>query len=312
MNKHYHRLMLMLLHGSAHLYASTSALVITTYGRNKKPVGLRPSSLGRASEIHSTESIEGFDSNISLPRCMVLALIASSILLPLPSPASVVSPTGSVQQTHAASTSCSAGGWSSSNIITAADLSGLPPSSITELGLKAATFERPQITLNGKSRNPQTSKSKSREPILQGLVYFPERAPTDSSATVQAGQQESQQLDYYSDILVLTAVSATDLDGPVLAGAKLPIDGIRFPFSFQMYEENLLMSRPGVRQAWEGVVDSGDIVVRASICPQDSSAFPCQENERKRFAQGVAKLISNLPGLKEGENIRAPASLALQ
>ncbi len=240
------------------------------------------------------------------------------MLLPLPSFASGISPTGSIQETHAASTSCSAGSWSCSNVIAAADLSSLSPSSITELGLKAATEDRPQITLNGKYMNPKTSKqtvstkSKPREPILQGLVYFPERAPTDSTAAVQAGQQESQQLDYYSDILVLTAVSATDLDGPVLAGAKLPIDGIRFPFSFQMYEENLLMSRPGVQHTWEGVVDSGDVVVRASICPQDSSAFPCQENERKKYAEGVAKLISNLPGLNEGEHIRAPTSLALQ
>lgn len=311
--------MLTLIHGSAHFYASTSALLlIPTHGCDKKPWGLRPSSLGGASENHSTELIEGVRFNTFLLRCNVLALISSSILLPLPSLASGIFPTGSIQETYDVSTSCSAGGWSSSNVIIASDFSALSPSPITELGLKAATEDRPQITLNGEYMNPQTSKqtvstkSKHREPILQGLVYFPEQAPTESSATVQAGQQESQQLDYYSDILVLTAVSATDLDGPVLAGAKIPIDGIRFPFSFQMYGENLLISRPGVRHAWEGVVDSGDVVVRASICPRDSSAFPCQENERKKYAEGVAKLISILPGLKEGEHIRAPASLALQ
>jgi hypothetical protein len=72
------------------------------------------------------------------------------------------------------------------------------------------------------------------------------------------------------------------------------------------------MSRPGVRHVWEDAVDTGDIVVSASICPSDSSAFPCQDNEQKKYAEGVAKLINNLPGLKEGEHIRAPASLALQ
>ncbi|KAL3797198.1 hypothetical protein ACHAW5_006060 [Stephanodiscus triporus] len=158
-----------------------------------------------------------------------------------------------------------------------------------------------------------STKSKPREPILQGLVYFPERAPTDSAAKVPAVVQlERQQLDYYSDVLVLTAVSATDPDGPVLAGAKFPVSSVRFPFSFQMYEENLLTSRPGVLDAWASVVDTEDIVLKATICPSDSSDFPCQDNERKKYAQGVAKLISNLPGLQEGEHIRAPASLALQ
>jgi hypothetical protein len=317
MTKYYNLMVLMLILGSAHNYSSTSALLLKSiHGRDKKPRGRRPSSLGGALDNHSTELIDFFQSNILLRRCNVLALIASSVLLPLPSLASCISSIGSVQQTY--STSCCADGWSSSNVISAEDLFSLSPSTITDLGLKAATEDKPQITLNGKSTNTQTSKqtlsiiSKPREPILQGLVYFPERAHSDSTVIVQAGQQESQQLDYYNDILVLTAISATDLDRRVLAGAKFPVSSARFPLSFQMYEENLLISRPGVRHVWENIVDTGDIVVRASICPRDSSAFPCQDSERKKYAEGVAKLISNLPGLTEGEHIRAPASLALQ
>ena len=319
---YYHRptrlsLILMLIHASAHLYLSTSALSLRlTRGRNRSPSDLRPLSLVRASEHHSTELTYGFHIDRLLLQCNVFALVASSILLPSPTFASGVSSTDSIQQTN--SVSYYAGSWSSSNVITAADLSALSPSSITELGLKPATEDMPQIMLNGGSKNAQTSKQtkstkiKAREPILQGLVYFPERAPTDSTAEIPAAQQESKELDYYSDVLVLTAVSASDPDGPVLAGAKFPVSSVRFPFSFQMYEENLLMSRPGVRDAWENVVNTGDIVLRANICPSDSSAFPCQDYDRKKYAQGVAKLVSNLPGLRDGEHIRAPASLALQ
>ena len=310
-------LILMLIHASAHLYLSTSALSLRlTRGRNRSPSDLRPLSLVRASEHHSTELTDGFHIDRLLLQCNVFALVASSILLPSPTFASGVSSTDSIQQTN--SVSYDAGSWSSSNVITAADLSALSPSSITELGLKPATEDMPQIMLNGGSINAQTSKQtkstkiKAREPILQGLVYFPERAPTDSTAEIPAAQQESKELDYYSDVLVLTAVSASDPDGPVLAGAKFPVSSVRFPFSFQMYEENLLMSRPGVRDAWENVVNTGDIVLRANICPSDSSAFPCQDYDRKKYAQGVAKLVSNLPGLRDGEHIRAPASLALQ
>merc|ERR1712029_1214720 len=109
----------------------------------------------------------------------------------------------------------------------------------------------------------------------------------------------------------LTAVSAAQPDGPILAGAKFPVSSVRFPFFFQMYEENLLMSRTGVRDSWESVVDTGDVIMRASICPSDSITYPCKEEYTKKHAEGVAKLITNLPGLNEGEKIRAPASLAL-
>ena len=174
--------------------------------------------------------------------------------------------------------------------------------------------------LNGGRANQQPSQQTSitrkttatREPILQGLVYFPERAPTDPNVKVSSGPQVKQQLDYYSDILVLTAVSATQPDGPELAGAKFPVSSVRFPFSFEMYDANLLTNRAGVKDAWESVAKTGDVILRASICPSDASTFPCDEKETKKSAEGIAKLITNLPGLEEGAAIRAPASLALQ
>ena len=93
---------------------------------------------------------------------------------------------------------------------------------------------------------------------------------------------------------------------------KIKLSSVRFPFSFEMYDANLLTNRAGVKDAWESVAKTGDVILRASICPSDASTFPCDEKETKKSAEGVAKLITNLPGLEEGAVIRAPASLALQ
>ena len=197
------------------------------------------------------------------------------------------------------------------------DLSSMTADSVTQLGLKPPTSDKPQIMFNRvseSSKKQQTtsqSKGNSREPILQGLVYFPEIAPRDPSAKVAPDQQKKQALDYYSDILVLTAISATQPDGPVLAGAKFPVSTVRFPFSFQMYKENLLTSRSGVEETWNKISKTEDVILKASICPSDAVALPCDSKESKKSAEGIAKLITNLPGLKEGEVIRAPASLPL-
>ena len=197
------------------------------------------------------------------------------------------------------------------------DLSSMTADSVTtELGLKPPTSEKPQIMFNRVSESSKkltTSRSKenSREPILQGLVYFPEKAPRDSEAKVAPDQQKKLALDYYSDILVLIAVSATQPDGPVLAGAKFPVSNVRFPFSFQMYKENLLTSKSGVEDTWNRIAKTEDVILRASICPSDAAVLPCDSKENKKSAEGIAKLITNLPGLKEGEVIRAPASLPL-
>lgn len=192
-----------------------------------------------------------------------------------------------------------------------------PSSFVAELGLKPATDSKPQITLKGRMEEEQSlqhekSQKSNRIPILQGLVYFPEFAPKESTDKVHEGEKVTQQVDYFNDLLILTAVSSSQPSGPILAGAKIPISSLRFPFSFQMYEENLLVGTPGVRAAWENAVNSEDIILRAVICPSNSSLFPCVDMERKKYAEGVAKLISKLPGLKEEDQIRAPASLPLQ
>lgn len=246
-----------------------------------------------------------------LRRCQlsVMALVASTLIL-FPS-ASVAT----AQQT--CSLSDCGGVWPTS-ILATANLSSITPSSIADLGLKPPTDQKPQIMFNGGAPNVQppqqttSLKTDGKKPILQGLVYFPERAPKVPSEVSPSGPQVKEQVDYYSDILVLTAVSAAYPEGPVLAGAKFPVSSVRFPFSFQMHRENLLTNRPGVQEAWESVATTGDVILRASVCPSDASSFPCNNAETKRSAEGLAKLITNLPGMEEGQIIRAPASLALQ
>ncbi|KAL3798076.1 hypothetical protein HJC23_012367 [Cyclotella cryptica] len=175
-----------------------------------------------------------------------------------------------------------------------------------ELGLTPPTADRPQIMLPGNS----PGRTRERTPVLQGLVYFPEQLDTKFS---------NQPIDYLDDVLVITAVPASQPDGSILAGAKVPLSMVRFPFMFKMYEENLMLNKLGMKDSWFGTMKSEegepqleDILVVARICPSDATIFPCNDAESKRYSQGVAKVITNLPGLKEGEVVRAPASLPLQ
>ena len=255
-----------------------------------------------------SKPIAEYDPREVLRRCntalmAVLASAAISMVCPSPSVASTQCNHQAIIQSEVMSSSVVVS-------LSASDLSSINPSSISELGLKPATEEKPQI-LPAKSMQQRTDTNSGRVPILQGLVYFPQKAPTDPAVKVQSGPQVKEQLDYYSDILVLTAVSATEPNGPVLAGAKFPVSSVRFPFSFQMFKENLLTSKPGVSEGWDKVATTGDVILRARICPSDAPKFPCEDNETKKSAEGVAKLVTNLPGLPEGGTIRAPASLAL-
>jgi len=93
-----------------------------------------------------------------------------------------------------------------------------------------------------------------------------------------------------------------------------------------MFQENLLINREGVKEAWFGTASSDgnsnkmsggvaatqDVIIRAYICPSDAQSFPCDAGQVKRYAEGIAKLITDLEGMGKGDVIRAPASLALR
>ena len=176
---------------------------------------------------------------------------------------------------------------------------------IGALDLKPATESQPQIKLPKKYQGGKSLQN-DRRPLLQGLVYFAEQQTLGSSYPS----------DYNDDLLILTAYpidSNGNRQDTVLAGAKIPISTTRFPFLFQMYKENLTIKN--ARDIWFGTGEGGeqeDVVVEARICPKDSIQLPCSDREMRRFARGIGKVLSGLPGLEEGQIVRAPASLSLQ
>jgi hypothetical protein len=109
------------------------------------------------------------------------------------------------------------------------------------------------------------------------------------------------------DTIVLTVRATNHFDAGVLAGAKIPVSKIRFPLQFSMFPQNLLVTP----EQWEEVKND-DLLVQAKICPEGASALPCPDAETIMRAEGIAKAIRNLPGLEEGTQIRAAASIQLQ
>lgn len=143
--------------------------------------------------------------------------------------------------------------------------------------LKAPTEDTPQIIL------PRSDIQDQNLPLVQGLVYL-------------SNPQLVRPLP--SDMLILTVRDWTAPD-QVLAGAKVPVSRIRFPFSFAMSERNVV---PGKS------LSEKDLLINAKLCP---SATPCSDEEASLKADGIAKLVRNLPG-SDGASIRAGASLGLK
>lgn len=143
--------------------------------------------------------------------------------------------------------------------------------------LKAPTEDTPQIVL------PQGAIQEENAPLVQGLVYLTK-------------PQRVQPLP--SDMLLVTV---RDFEAPdeVLAGAKIPVSRIRFPLNFAMSERNVVLGKS---------LSDKDLLVKARLCPSDT---PCSDEEARLKADGIAKLLKNLPG-SEGTSIRVGASLGLQ
>lgn len=105
------------------------------------------------------------------------------------------------------------------------------------------------------------------------------------------------------DTIVVT-VRDVSFPDKVLAGAKIPVSKTRFPVNLRFYSQNIVDV-----PAWER---AGDVLVRAQVCSAESASIPCSEEEVSVKAEGIAKLIRNLPGLPEGTTVRAGASLPLK
>ena len=104
------------------------------------------------------------------------------------------------------------------------------------------------------------------------------------------------------DTIVVTVYSDKD-DSTVLAGAKIPVSRARFPVTLRLFSQNIIDADAWKKQA-------GDLVVRAVVCPSTAGAVPCDQSTMQ--AQGVAKMIRNLPGMPEGAGVRAAAALPLK
>jgi hypothetical protein len=132
-----------------------------------------------------------------------------------------------------------------------------------------------------------------------GLVYFvnpsvsiPKTLPTDT---------------------IVIQVSDMNHPNDILAAAKIPLNRVRLPLSFQMFPQNMLTTTsPDNNKLWNQAQENSDLLVQAFVCPQET-ALPCSLQESKLQARGIAKLVRNLPGvLPEGVGIRTAAALPLQ
>ena len=154
------------------------------------------------------------------------------------------------------------------------------------------------------------NRNEGKSPIVQGLAYL-----------VDGGEIRPSP----ADTLVITAAAASRPDA-ILAGAQFPIARARFPLQFNMYDENVVLptqlqsdssSKPSSRggrrgEVWYQATQDEDVIVTARVCPEDAVILPCADSESSFRAKGLCKLLRGLPGMKEGQVVRTPASLALE
>jgi len=171
-----------------------------------------------------------------------------------------------------------------------------------ENGLSQPTDERPQIKPptqlqappGGSMSNTQIAKGmgkgKARAPIVEGMVYMMEKYERPDP----------------SDIIVLTVTSRSQPD-EILAGAKYPVYRARLPFNFQLYEANILK---GKYDSYQNSAD-GDLMVEATVCPQEAASFPCSKTENLYEAKSISKMLQ-IPGMQDGDLVRTPAALPLK
>jgi hypothetical protein len=159
-------------------------------------------------------------------------------------------------------------------------------------GLTPPTSQRPQIKPPAQLQSPSGSKtSNGKSPIVQGLVYM-----------VDAKDRPDP-----SDVIVLT-VSSVSAPDEIMAGAKYPVYKARIPFNFQFYQANIIKGKEDV---YKQQLEREDLLVEASVCPQEAAKLPCKSEERLYEAKGISKMIQ-VPGMAEPTLFRVPASLPLE
>lgn len=173
-----------------------------------------------------------------------------------------------------------------------------PPSSDTRIGLEGGP----------------TRREKSRPALLEALVYLPKGV--NYWGELLAGPDEEEQEDDGSmsssagtgtEALFLTA----SFQGKLVLGARVPMEGMIFPFLAQFYEGNILGGDGGWQEA-----KAQDLVVRARVCATGEYP-PCGTPLLK--AASISKFLPeirdpNNPMSEEiiARNVRIGASLMLQ
>lgn len=185
----------------------------------------------------------------------------------------------------------------------AALLLGLPPTS------NAAS---PSSTAPAGPEGGPTLREKGRPALLEALVYLPkgvnywgELLPGLNEEVEEGGDAEATGTG--TEALFLTA----SYQGKLVLGARVPMEGIMFPFLAQFYEGNIL----GGAKGWQAA-KAQDLVVRARVCA--SGVYPpCGTPLLK--AASLSKFFPevrdpNNPRSEEviARNVRVGASLMLQ
>lgn len=169
--------------------------------------------------------------------------------------------------------------------------------------LQPATKERPALLL---PEDFASSKSGKPPPVVQG-EYLTKCASIPINSNHGLGLvyllDPANRRPSPSDFLVLTARSYQDPD-TVVAGARIPVSKVKFPFRFIMSEKNIVKGQ-------EGKVNT-DLLVKAAVCPEDSPKFPCSDAQASMKGEGIAKLLRDFGGLPEGVEVRAGASVGLE
>ena len=166
--------------------------------------------------------------------------------------------------------------------------------------LTPATAEKAIIPLTA------VSAAGSSLQVVEGLLYYK--------------NPRSERRPIATDTILITV--RTSMDGPILAAARLPLIKIRLPLRFRMSERNAV--RPEFKDEWKRALREEDLVIQATVCPEDSNSnsntnsnsdattISVEQICRNRDANGLQALGSaKLLRLQDGSVLRAPVSLPL-
>jgi hypothetical protein len=187
--------------------------------------------------------------------------------------------------------------------------------------LHPATIDRPQISLFPQSKTGATVlppndniqwRDDADELIAEGMISLarPEKFQSLLSASSTI----------YVTVRVLSLDSTTSpLQSPIVAGARVPVSQVHFPFRFRLSTANILLDdSPQQFKLLRQSLLQSDLLVEATVCGsnenhQESAGNAMDCGKQVLQAQCVAKLLQlKDPDSSMELSIRAPVTLSLQ